>query len=91
MIRYIVLYCSISAICIIMCYLDFFIDNINYTLQRFLITGFELLSWIVFIIGVTKNIPKNKYSNKRVWFYYAIMTGSLSATKTIIRLIEIFL
>ena len=27
MIRYIILYCSTCAVCIIMCYLDLFIDN----------------------------------------------------------------
>ena len=59
---------------ITMCYLDRFIDNINYTFQDFLIIFFELL-------------PQEPYSNKRVWFYYMIMGGSLAIIDTFIRLI----
>ena len=58
------------CISIAMCYLDRFIYNINYSLQDFLITFFELLAWIVLIIGAIDTFPQNKYSNKRVWFYY---------------------
>ena len=60
------------GISITMCYFHRFIDDINYSLQDFLITFFELLAWIVLIIGAIDTFPQNKYSNKRVWFYYAI-------------------
>ena len=39
------------GISITMCYFHRFIDDINYSLQDFLITFFELLAWIVLIIG----------------------------------------
>ena len=58
------------CISIAMCYLDRFIYNINYSLQDFLITFFELLAWIVLIIGAIDTFPQNKYSNKRVWLCY---------------------
>lgn len=54
------------CISIAMCYLDRFISNINYSLQDFLITFFELLAWIVLIIGAIDTFPQDKYSNKRV-------------------------
>lgn len=88
MVRYIIIYCFISVICIFMCSLDFFIDNVNHTLQRILIHLFELLSWIVFVVGAAKNIPKDRFSNKRVWFYYAIMSGGIAAINPAIKLIS---
>ena len=36
---------------IAMCYLDCFIDNLNYTFQDFLIIFFELLARITLVIG----------------------------------------
>lgn len=88
MIRYLILYCSACAACIIMCYLGYFTDNINYTLQIFLINFFDFLSWIVLTIGAIKSMPKELYSNKRVWFYCAAMSGALAATRSFIKLIE---
>lgn len=88
MIRYIILYCSICAICISMCYLDLFIDNLDPILQIFLINFFDFLSWIVLTIGAIKSMPKELYSNKRVWFYCAAMSGALAATRSFIKLIE---
>ena len=72
------------GISITMCYFHRFIDDINYSLQDFLITFFELLAWIVLIIGAIDTFPQNKYSNKRVWFYYAIMGGFISAIHSFI-------
>ena len=66
------------GISITMCYFHRFIDDINYSLQDFLITFFELLAWIVLIIGAIDTFPQNKYSNKRVWFYYASAECSIS-------------
>ena len=77
------------GISITMCYFHRFIDDINYSLQDFLITFFELLAWIVLIIGAIDTFPQNKYSNKRVWFYYAIMGGFISAIHSFIGLINI--
>ena len=77
------------CISIAVCYLDRFIYNINYSLQDFLITFFELLAWIVLIIGAIDTFPQNKYSNKRVWFYYAIMGGFISAIHSFIGLINL--
>ena len=76
-------------ICIAMCYSDCLINNINYIVQDFLITFFELLAWVVLIIGAIDTFPKDKYSNKRVWFYYAIMRGGISAIHSFIGLINI--
>ena len=87
MIRYIILYCSTCAVCIIMCYLDLFIDNIDSILQLFLIHFFDFLSWIILTIGAIKCMPEKAYSNKRVWFYYMIMGGSLTIIDTFIRLV----
>ena len=87
MIRYIILYCSTCAVCITMCYLDLFIDNINSILQLFLIHFFDFLSWIILTIGAIKCMPEKAYSNKRVWFYYMIMGGSLTIIDTFIRLV----
>ena len=62
---------------IAMCYLDCFIDNLNYTFQDFLIIFFELLARITLVIGAISIFPQEPYSNKRVWFYYIIMGGSI--------------
>ena len=77
MIRYIILYCITCAACIIMCYLGHFIDNI------------DSISWIILTIGAIKCMPKKSYSNKRVWFYYAGMSGMLATIKSFVKLIEI--
>ena len=71
---------------IAMCYLDCFIDNLNYTFQDFLIIFFELLARITLVIGAISIFPQEPYSNKRVWFYYIIMGGSLTIIDTFIRL-----
>ncbi len=68
-IRYIILYNLMWCISIAMCYSDCLINNINYIVQDFLITFFELLAWVVLIIGAIDTFPKDKYSNKRVWFF----------------------
>ena len=88
-VKYIILYNIMWGISISMCYLHRFIDDINYSFQDFLITFFELLAWIVLIIGAIDTCPKDKYSNKRVWFYYAIMRGFMSAIHSFIGLINI--
>lgn len=75
-------------ISIAMCYLDKYIENINYTLQDFLIIFFELLARIVLIAGALKFFPQDPYSNKRVWFYYIIMGGSIAALGSFIKLME---
>ena len=46
-VKYIILYNIMWGISITMCYFHRFIDDINYSLQDFLITFFELLAWIV--------------------------------------------
>ena len=56
------------GISITMCYFHRFIDDINYSLQDFLITFFELLAWIVLIIGaidtsLKTNIRINAYGS----------------------------
>ena len=71
---------------IAMCYLDCFIDNLNYTFQDFLIIFFELLAPITLVIGAISIFPQEPYSNKRVWFYYIFMGGSLTIIDTFIRL-----
>ena len=88
-VKYIILYNIMWGISITMCYFHRFIDDINYSLQDFLITFFELLAWIVLIIGAIDTFPQNKYSNKRVWFYYAITGGFISAIHSFIGLINI--
>lgn len=75
-------------ISIVMCYLDCFIDDINRTIQESLIIFFELLARIVLIVGAIRTFPKDKYSNLKVWFYYAIMGGFLSAIYSFIKLIN---
>ena len=88
-IRYIILYNIIWGISIAMCYLDCVIDNISYTVQAFLIDFFFFFFFIVIIIGAIRTLPQESYSNKRIWFYYAIMGGSLAAIKHLVKLIEI--
>lgn len=44
---------------IAMCYLDCFIDNLNYTFQDFLIIFFELLARITLVIGAISIFHKN--------------------------------
>ena len=58
------------GISITMCYFHRFIDDINYSLQDFLITFFELLAWIVLIIGAIDTFPQNKYSRMVLLCYY---------------------
>lgn len=70
-------------------YSDVLLRSFYLQLQDFLITFFELLAWIVLIIGAIDTFPQNKYSNKRVWFYYAIMGGFISAIHSFIGLINI--
>lgn len=74
---------------IAMCYLDLFITNINTILQYFLIDFFVFLAWIVLVIGAIDTFPKEPYSNKRVWFYYAIMVGCIAAINSFTKLIGI--
>lgn len=73
-------------ISIAMCYLHRFINNINYDIQDFLIILFEFLARIVLVIGAINTFPENLYSNRRVWFYYIIMGGSLAAINTLSKL-----
>lgn len=87
-IRYILLINLMWIISIVMCYLDCFIDDINRTIQESLIIFFELLARIVLIVGAIRTFPKDKYSNLKVWFYYAIMGGFLSAIYSFIKLIN---
>ena len=84
---YIFLYNVMWIASIAMCYLDRFIDNINYTFQDFLIIFFELLARTTFVVGAISLFPQEPYSNKRVWFYYMIMGGSLTIIDTFIRLV----
>ena len=72
-----------------MCYLGHFTNNINYALQLFPIHFFDFLSWIILTIGAIKCMPEKAYSNKRVWFYCAAMSGMLAAIKSFVKLIEI--
>ena len=58
-VKYIILYNIMWGISITMCYFHRFIDDINYSLQDFLITFFELLAWIVLIIGAIDTFPQN--------------------------------
>lgn len=88
-IRYILLINLIWIISIAMCYLDCFIDDINRTIQESLIIFFELLARIVLIVGAIRTFPKEKHSNLKVWFYYAIMGGFLSAIYSFIKLINV--
>lgn len=80
-IRYVILYQLMWCISIAMCYLDYLI-TINASFQIFLVDFFKFLSWIVLIIGAIDTFPKEPYSNKRVWFYYAIMSGGIGAIRS---------
>lgn len=76
---------------IAMCYLHRFIDDINYTFQDFLIILFELLARIVLVAGAISLFPQEPYSNKRVWFYYIIMGGSLATVYSFTKLVNTLL
>lgn len=83
---YMILYSTMWILSTAMCYLDYFIENINYTFQDFLIILFELLARITLVTGAINLFPKDPYSERRVWFYYIIMGGCLTALDTFIRL-----
>lgn len=89
LIQYVISYHVVCGISIAMCYLDALVDNISNTLQNFLIEFFMFLSWVVLIVGATRTFPQDKFSNKRIWFYCAIMGGSIAATHTFVKLISI--
>lgn len=72
---------------IAMCYLDCYIENINYTFQDFLIIFFELFARITLVAGAIKLFPQEPYSNRRVWFYYIIFGGSMTVIDTFVRLL----
>lgn len=88
LIKYIIIYSIICGISIAICYLNYFIKDINYALQYFLLVFFQFLSWIVLIIGAVKILPKYKLSNKRVWFYYTIMMSIVGVIKSFTELIN---
>lgn len=71
----------------VMCYLHRFVEHINYTFQDFLIILFELLARITAVTGGINLFPQDSHSERRVWFYYIIMTESLMAIDTFIRLL----
>lgn len=75
------------GISIAMCFLHYIFYGINDMLQNFLIDFFVFLAWVVLVIGAINAFPKEPYSNKRVWFYYAIMCGSIAAINSFTRLI----
>lgn len=85
---YVIFYNAMWIASIAMCYLDRCIDNINYTFQDFLIIFFEFLARITFVAGAISIFPQEPYSNKRVWFYYIIMGGSLVIIDTFVRLVD---
>lgn len=70
-----------------MCYIDRLIDNIGNDVQSFLITFFPFLAWVVLVVGAIDTMPKDPYSNMRIWFFSAIMGGSLAGIRTFIELI----
>ena len=88
LIKYIIIYSIICGISIAICYLNYFIKDINYALQYFLLVFFQFFSWIVLIIGAVKILPKYKLSNKRVWFYYTIMMSIVGVIKSFTELIN---
>ena len=88
LIKYIILYCIICGISIGICYLNYIMEDINYTLQFFLMNFFQFISWIILIIGVVRTLPKYKLSNKRVWFYYTIMMSIVGVIKSFAELIN---
>ena len=71
-----------------LCYLDLFLNDINRVAQILLINFFTFLSWIVIIIGAIDSFPKDPYSNKRVWFYFGVMTGLIAAINSLVKLIN---
>mgnify|MGYP004691608651 CR=1 FL=1 len=73
---------------IAMCYLHRFIDNLNYTFQDFLIIFFELLARMTLVAGAISIFPQEPYSNKRVWFYYIILGGSMTIIDALVRLTD---
>lgn len=85
---YIILYNIMWILSTAMCYLDCYIENINYTFQDFLIIFFELLARITLVAGAIKLFPQEPYSNRRVWFYYIIFGGSMTVIDTFVRLLE---
>jgi len=87
-IQYIIIYCIVCSFIFISCYLDLFIKDINIAIQTFLINFFIFLSWIVIVIGAIATFPKVPYSNKRVWFYVAIMGGLITAIKSLVELVN---
>lgn len=86
-IYYIILYNIMWILSITMCYLDCYIENINYTFQDFLIIFFELFARITLVAGAIKLFPQEPYSNRRVWFYYIIFGGSMTVIDTFVRLL----
>lgn len=88
--QYLILCCIARIISIAMCYIDIVIKNINYTLQDFLAHFFLFLSWIIIVIGAIKTFPQDKFSNKRVWFYYIIMCGIIATIDSIIKFKDVF-
>lgn len=84
---YVILYNIMWILSIAMCYLDCYIENINYTFQDFLIIFFELFARITLVAGAIKLFPQEPYSNRRVWFYYIIFGGSMTVIDTFVRLL----
>ena len=68
--------------------LDCFIDQLkSTTFQRFPnLSSLNFSARITLVIGAISIFPQEPYSNKRVWFYYIIMGGSLTIIDTFIRL-----
>lgn len=87
--KYIILYGVVCSISLVACYVDILINDINPTFQDFLIALFTFLSWIVLVVGVAKNMPKDIFSNYRIWFYYAMMSGSVAAIHSLKELISV--
>lgn len=87
-IPYIILYCIVCGIIYAMCCLHLIIKDINSVLQSFLINFFNFLSWTIIIIGAINTFPKDPYSNKRVWFYVAIIGGLVTAIKSLVELVN---
>ncbi len=88
LIKYIILYCIICGISIGICYLNYIMEDINYTLQFFLMNFFQFISWVILIIGIVKILPRYRSSNKKVWFYYTIMMSSAAAINSFAELIN---
>lgn len=82
------MYCILCSIIFMLCYLDLFVKNIDRTVQLLLINFFNFCSWIVIIIGAIDTFPKDPHSNKRVWFYFAIMGGLVAAMDSLTELIN---